>query len=332
MASTFSAVKQANALIRETTTANDASIDIGPASRRLTYDIEAVEKDIAALVAAHPGELVSHAEAIEDVAQLTSKIPAELHNVSNAYSKLEKDFVVPFEQARDAHKAAVKLEQMAGLARALAWYLHLAKQIDAGQEERASLDTVVQAAKCYPQIKQLVEQTPSLAGLAVVRQLEPTLAPAGHRLETVATAAVREGIDKRRLYSGLTALEALDVDISTTVDTMLKAHIGTSVLQLSRSSSTSPEAFNDSVSEAKRRAKTLGLIEGILADLKRPTTPLVDYFWTQVAKNMDVKLKTMSVANQAAIKSMSVQRNRFFKSLESVPPLRAVFEKYIISG
>lgn len=336
LAPTFSGVEIANGLVRKTTTVNDATVDLGPAARRVEYDIEAVEKEISQVVASHPGELVAHAEAMEDVGQLTARVTPALRNVSNSYAKLIKDFVVPYEQARDAHRAASKLEQTAALARALAWYLHLAKQIDAGQQERAPLDAVVQAAKCYPQIRQLVAETPSLSGLAVVRQHEPALKAGRTQIEAKASTALREGMDKTKLVGALVALQALDVDVRAAVDTLAKSLVGTTVLQLSRSSSTGADTFSDAVADTKRRAKTLGLIDGILLDMgvteiknDSAAVNLVDIFWEQVAKNMDLKLKTMTVANQSAIRAMSNNRVKLFKSIESVPPLRAVYEKYI---
>lgn len=323
LAGDFDAVAAANALIRETTTASDASVDISPALRRVGYDLDAVDQEIAALASAHPEELLAHADAMANIQTYTDQMKPGLDNVKAAYGKIVHDFIEPYQTATRTQQAAAKLQQTAALARDLAWYLHLAKQIEVINNKDLSPEELLQAAQSLLQINQLYARNPSLNSLAVVRSHEPSLEPAKSKLEKLATAAVREGGDRGHISSGVYALQTLGLDITSILENILKSLVTTSVLQLSRSSGLTPAAFDEAFADIRARAKTMTIVDSLVPqDFERR-------FWEQAAHNMVLKLKTMSVASPATIKTMKANQARIYKNTASSPVLDEVFKKYL---
>lgn len=337
LVTSFNAAEVANSLVKATTLAQDTVVDIGPSLKRIGYDIAEIEHALEAAAAEGMSDLVHHAEALSQVQEKISGSEPALDNLERAYTKLETNFVRPYEHLRCVYLAANKLHVASALARDVAKYFRHAEILEDSLKQIPP--SLVQAATSLKAMSVLFASSISLRGVSTVISYEKKIPELRKRLESLSFSCLREFTsDMGQLESAVRALQMLDISLCTNVRTLLHTQTGATVLALARAVS-SPAQLRVAVADAKRRGTQVLALQTILNEcelVEEVSTalegkPPSNYFWQQVARNFGQKLKTQAVSNPSSADTMRAKATEIRGIMAEIPELAVVIEQHLKS-
>lgn len=337
---TFRPEVVAGALIRDTTAPQDTSVDVTPALTRLKYDLEEIEHQMQDACKQNTEPLLEHAQHVGRTADDVESLNPAVEDMVGTYAKLERDFLKPYQSAVTLHSAGDKLFAAARLSRNLSWYLQLALQAQSNDYRRESIvaakeagDAMLQTVRALVALKKLVVQFPDLSKLHAVQQFEAKVPGITDNIVTTGTKMVQEfqGGESDQIKQVAQSLILLGSDLQAIVESHIRALVGSTVSQLSRNS-TSPAGHNKAFGDAQDResvASTLCAISNEYSSKEIPALDGVKMYWELVASQLDQKLKTMSLANQANLKAFIANKESILSSTQAVKEVHEVFIKYL---
>jgi len=339
----------ANRLIRETTTSQDTSVDTNSALTRVKYDLDEIDHRMETLCRDNTDALLEHAQRTTSISREVESLRPSVEDVNTTVGKLDRDFVDPFNWATDLHTASNNLYKAASLARALGWYLQLALQAQSEDYRRETTSSaegagaaMLRNAYAIKTLTKLVAEVPELRQLKAVDQFDKRIPAIRSSLLDAASGLIRNfnGIGLTQVRQASMTVLALNADLGQIVDAHWRALVGTTVLQLTRTSGVAMDQekiFGD----ARDRATIAGMLVAMKTELvsmknqessKKAEKLAADEtaaFWEAVAMQLDQKLRTMSVTNQGALKTMAANRESILSSAQDVARVHSVLAKYI---
>lgn len=330
----------AGALIRDTTAPQDTSVDVTPALTRLKYDLEEIEHQMQEACKRNTDSLLDHAQRVGKTADEVEGINPAVEDMVGTYAKLERDFLKPYQRAVTLHSAGDKLFSAAQLSRNLSWYLQLALQAQSQDYQRESIvaakeagDAMLRTVRALVALKKLVDQYPDLLKLRAVQQFESKVPGLTDDVVSRATKMVQEfqGGESDQIKLVAQSLILLGSDLRSIIESHIRALVGVTVSQLSRSS-TSPAGHNKAFGDAQDResvARSLSAISNEYTTKEAPSLDGSKIYWELVASQLDQKLKTMSLANQATLKAFIANKESILSSTQAVKEVHEVFNKYL---
>lgn len=328
----------ANRLLRETTTARDSSVIIDPSITRLRYDREEIVERMKDLCSKNPQLLLDTTDNTNQIAEQFKSLQPFLENMTTSYEKLSRDFLVPFLRTSQLQVAGENLSRAAHLCRGLSSYLQLALQAQSQDYKReksnligkssASMLRVAQALKA---LSKLVAEIPDLKLIQAVVRFEDRWPELRSGVVEGASASLRsyDGTGTiSQLKMAALALVTLDADLLEIVRTHIKSFVGATVLQMSKSGGSGVD-YGRAFEEAEQRATLASNLQSVVNELVPSNQENIETFWSQVALQLDQKLRIMSVANSGAIRTMASNRSSIISRSSSVPAVKKVYEKYL---
>jgi hypothetical protein len=174
----FSPISFANSLVQATNNAGDVEVDLEAPSKRLSYDVEEVEKITNSITEKNYQELINQVSNVSIAQEALVALKSNLDQVNSSYSKLHDDVLNPYEQSQQIYSALRRLHLTSGLLRSLTWYLYLARQLS-GQVENSKttsqIDSTYRAAQTLLEIRHQLETNPGLKSLQIIRAHEQSL-------------------------------------------------------------------------------------------------------------------------------------------------------------
>lgn len=313
----FSPIRFANTLIQATNNPTDTDIDLDAPAKRLTYDLEEVDKLVSKIAGEEYRDLLSQASHVEIARDSLTPLRSGLDQVNYSYGKLVNDVLKPYDEAHGVHAALRRLHSTSSLLRSLTWYLYLARQLD--NTEGSLYDLAVNINQCIDHLNKY----PQVQTLEIVKQHESKeLLPRRQKCRDQALAVLRAytlKTDANKLKGALLAINEFDTENTSTttllqssVKDILPRKIRESSEQLIKSLVALPQAFLNAAADARDRATSLVILSQALKetdlinklegfeDDNNNNQRILQFFWRDLASEFESKLRDYLRRNETA--------------------------------
>lgn len=166
----FNSYSFANDLLLGTNDHDTVELDIDTSIKKLTFDIDEVEKRMTNLSSQNYESLVSNFADIEKTnALMKQKIGPLLERANNSFTKIQSEVIEPYDDAYKMNQALKKVHTTLDLLRGSNFFFLIILQIDElernlenDEDRKSKTNDLIKLSKLYKQITQLYENEKSL--------------------------------------------------------------------------------------------------------------------------------------------------------------------------
>ncbi|EGV63415.1 Conserved oligomeric Golgi complex subunit [Yamadazyma tenuis] len=160
----FSTYKFANDLLLATNDRDTTEIDIDTSIKKLTFDIDEVEKRMTSISSQNHESLVANFSEIEHTNNvIKQKITPSLGRVNGSFQKIKSEIIEPFDEAQKMNSALKKVHTTLDLLRGSNFFFLLVSQVEdleksvQKDDKTKKNNDLIKLAKLYKQITELYE-------------------------------------------------------------------------------------------------------------------------------------------------------------------------------
>lgn len=335
----FNEFKFANDLLLGTNDHECEVLDIETSIKKLTFDLDEVEKRMKKLSSNHYEDLITNFQHIESTNSLMkSKITPNLERVNNSFSKVNQEIIQPYEESVKMNQALKKIHTTLDLLRGSNFFFMIMSQIE---DLEKSGNNIIKLCRMYRQVNNLLQEAnEELLSIQVIREFQPIHNVKYKTLvDTLTTVinneinhSVKFDISNTNLKNHLIGYYILENNISSIIErTSMSKKVQVNSSQLSRSLQ-SPRNFNQLINEVnvdcKEYLKKLSSIlkqceifehsSNLLDIFSKETGDLSTVFWKSLVKNFEKTLVSTMARGGPVAKNLKIYQQGISKSIQDV--------------
>ncbi|GME75628.1 unnamed protein product [Ambrosiozyma monospora] len=173
----FDATKFANGILLSTNNPDDTSLDLVTPIKRLTFDLNEIDRKIEKNSNENYSELIKEFENVQKFHDTVDELKPSLQQLNLSYSRLETEILKPYNEASSLHSALKKIHQTSDLLRSSTYFIYLISKVEEVGKSDPELNAkpfknILILAKLFNQLKSHIAGAPFLKSLKLVRDYE----------------------------------------------------------------------------------------------------------------------------------------------------------------